>query len=76
MKSVMSILFQAIEYARQVPKPKTVFQTSPGGQQSPPRLNALDQNEGTLDWDLLNTLKERHEREKALVAELSLTKMG
>nr|CAB3260881.1 uncharacterized protein LOC100176163 [Phallusia mammillata] len=66
---------RAMEYARQVPKPKTIFNTSQGAEKTPRKPNTLDNNGEPLDWDLLKTLQERHEREKALVADFSSTKL-
>jgi len=60
-----------LEYARQVPKPKILVppvRTNPDVENN---LNQTSEHDQMMQWDLLQSLRERHEREKAIVAEMT-----
>ena len=68
---------QALEYAKKVPKPKLVVASVASNEnhgrdtaQSHYSHESEEANQ-LLEWDLLQSLRERHEREKALVAEMT-----
>nr|XP_018667279.1 jhy protein-like [Ciona intestinalis] len=83
---------RAINYARQVPRPKlpaeqkdfndsnTPRSLPVGGKSTRPTLThnegrAYEDEVSAVDWELLRSLRERHEREKAMVAGISPNKV-
>ncbi|XP_076803126.1 uncharacterized protein LOC143447079 isoform X3 [Clavelina lepadiformis] len=63
---------RAMEYARRVPRPKLPPQASPSHDDGNHESHEKDETmTDAVDWELLKSLRERHEREKAMLAQFS-----